>query len=399
MADFPNSEEWLTLQRDVRSAEMTQACEQADAALVANDVAGAVTAYTLAKGLMPDDPRVVALTPRIDAARTQLNAQATALADARAAIIGGDDQRAEHILTDYLTTHGDDLAVSQELQKVQSRRAEIAERDRAAKEHVENGQRALERKDYDSALLAFTAALQHQPGSKPAREGLSQVTKIKEQLSEERSRFDSALVAGNLAAAKASLTILRGMAPGSAMVVLAENDMAASKLQADADATAQKKADDALQARIDGLLAKMANPALTDDSLMPELQAVQADLQPSDPRRVAVQVGMVDRGERRLVVQRLQQLDAAVMAGSATDIRRIVAVDELAQRLARLATYDDLVFVSELGSFKRTDQSAESESTVRHALHVFPERLLRYQLEWTKASDGWRITAAKLEAP
>jgi len=397
LTDFPQDEGWLALRAQVDAQQGAEQLAAAEAAIAAGNLDQARAALAVAQKTLGETAETLALALRFDAQLTNANAREVALTQSRSSLAEGDTGRAESILAAYLAAHPDDGLIERELRTVRARRQEVEERSRAAAEQINNGQRAVQRRDYDSALLAYTAALQHDPGSQAARAGLAQVTELKDALASERKQFEAALVARDLDAAKASLATMRKLAPGSATVILAENEFQQSRLEQDATDKVRREAEAAMQARVDGLLKRIDDPTAANAELAAAVETVSADLPGDDARRGRLTAALAHRTARQQVAALLSRLDAAVVGGDATAIAALVADRSFASQLSQLHDWDGLIFVSSLADLTPVAGGATARLDIRHALRVFPERVLHYAVDLRQADGGWRITAATLD--
>ncbi len=397
LADFPQDPDWLALRAEVDASEGADHLATAEQALGAGDLDRARAALAAAQQAMGETPEVKALSARFDASLTNANAREVALTQSRASLAEGDITRAESILAAYLAAQPEDALIERELRAVRARRQEAEERHRAAAEQISNGQRAIERRDYDVALLAFTAALQHEPGSQAARQGLAQVTKLKEDLALERQRFDTALAARDLDAARTSLATMRKLAPGSATVVLAENEFQQSRLEQDAAEQQRRAAEAALTAKVEALRQRIDDPAASNADVTAAVTALSAELSAGDARREQLASALNLRIARQDVAALLVRLDAAVLQGETAQITAMIADTAMAERLGRLHTFDGLVFASSLTDLTSSPEGVMAQIAIRHAFSEYPEQVLHYRADMRKVADAWRIVAATLE--
>ena len=319
------------------------------------------------------------------------------LDEARSAINEGKPGKAEEALTVLAASLPDDEEVAKELRLARKQREEINARTQAVREQLANGERALERKDWDGAQLSFTAALQHDPGSTRASAGLATVNQVKETIAGLRDRFSAALRARDLVAAEKTLGELRTTAPGSAAVVLAEAELTNSKLVEDEQKKRQAELETRMSAQARGVLTVIEDPKSEIPAMEQALTQFLASAGADRPEKSELERRIEDRRQLKRVEANLGVLDQAVAAGDAAALAKVVVDKPFAEALAALHRYDGLVFSTRVDDFAREGKQGTLKVSIRHALAVFPERVLHYVFSLREESAGWVVAGAQLQ--
>ena len=191
-------------------------------ALQAQRYKDAVTAFTAAQQLNPNDPTVPTL---LQQAQNSLNNLQTALSQFRTALAAGNLPGAT---TAYNTAAGlapNDPAVVQagsDLQKAQTTAAAGSANFQA---QVTAGKNAMQAQRYQDAVTAFTAAQQLNPNDPTVPTLLQQAQNSLNNLQTALSQFRTALAAGKLTDATTAYNTAKGLAPNDPAVVKAGSDL------------------------------------------------------------------------------------------------------------------------------------------------------------------------------
>ena len=217
----------------------------------------AVTAFTAAQQLNPNDPTVPTL---LQQAQNSLNNLQTALSQFQTALASGNLPGAT---TAYNTAAGlapNDPAVvkaGSDLKNAQSNATSNAN----FQAQVTAGKNALQAQRYKDAVTAFTAAQQLNPNDPTVPQLLKQAQNSLNNLQTALSQFQTALASGNLPGATTAYNTAAGLAPNDPAVVKAGSDLknaqsnATSNANFQAQVTAGKnaRAGPALQRRRDSI--------------------------------------------------------------------------------------------------------------------------------------------------
>jgi tetratricopeptide (TPR) repeat protein/predicted Ser/Thr protein kinase len=392
----PDDSGWKTVAGEIDAARGAQSLARAKAAFDKGDLDAAGTFAAEASGLIKDSPELKKLLDAIKDKEGARKQHDRTLTEAENLLAGGDYAKAEELLNQLDADGSGDAAVGKALARAHAMRENAESIASAVRDHLRNADQAMERKDYDAALLAYTAAKQLDPKNAAATTGLTQVNGLKAHIDELRTAFDKALEGGDLAAAGQRLDDLRQQAPGSATLAVAENRLAAAKLsneQAKRDTEAREAK---LSAQAQTLLKRIDDPSQPLEGLERDAAALTGQL--GGDQRSLVDRRLEDRRQREVVVKELAALDAAVLARSGGGIGAAVDDRDFAAALAQLGGYDGLVFVSQLVDFVRQDaQTATAKVRIHHALKVYPARDLTYVYDLRRDGTAWRIAAAHLQ--
>ena len=392
-----DSTEWKRVLADIQRAQGENLLKQAEVAFAAGDPERAGRAAAEAQGLIPDSGPLKALVTRITSREGVAKQRQRVLDEARSAINEGKPGKAEEALTVLAASLPDDEEVAKELRLARKQREEINARTQAVREQLANGERALERKDWDGAQLSFTAALQHDPGSTRASAGLATVNQVKETIAGLRDRFSAALRARDLVAAEKTLGELRTTAPGSAAVVLAEAELTNSKLVEDEQKKRQAELETRMSAQARGVLTVIEDPKSEIPAMEQALTQFLASAGADRPEKSELERRIEDRRQLKRVEANLGVLDQAVAAGDAAALAKVVVDKPFAEALAALHRYDGLVFSTRVDDFAREGKQGTLKVSIRHALAVFPERVLHYVFSLREESAGWVVAGAQLQ--
>jgi len=396
---YSDSEEWKRVLGEIHRAHGENLLKQAETAFAAGDAERAGRAAAEAQGLISDSLPLKSLVTRITSREGVAKQRQRVLDEARSAIGEGKPAKAEETLAVLAASLPDDEEVAKELRLARTQREQTDARAQAVREQLANGERALERKDWDGAQLSFTAALQHDPGSTRASSGLAAVNKVKETIAALRDRFSAALRARDLVAAEATLADLRATAPGSAAVVLAEAEMTNSKLVEDEQKKRQAELETRMSAQARGVLTIIEDPKSEVPAMEHALTQFLASAGVNRPEKPELERRIEDRRQLKRIETNLGTLDKAVTAGDAVALATVVVDQPFAAALAALHRYDGLVFSTRVDDFARDGKQGTLKVSIRHALAVYPERVLHYVLSLREESAGWVIAGAQLQQP
>lgn len=388
---------WTALLADVERAHGEALIREAQAALEAGDTERAGRAAATAQGLLPDDAALRAVLGRIAEREGGAKQRARVLDEARAALREGRPEKAEEMLGALARELPADEEVAKELRLASRARAERDDRQKALRDQLEAGDKALERKDLDAAQLAFTAALQHDPSSQRATAGLTSVNRLKDEVAKVRERFSGALRGRDLATATTALDELRALVPNSATVVLAEAELANSKLAEEEQKRRLAETEARMSAQARTVLQVIEDPKADIPAMERALAGFLANAGADRPERADLERRIEDKRQLARVGAALEGLDRAVLAGDAAAVRAVVQDTGFADALLALSRYEGLVFASHATGFERDGAQAVLQVSIRHALKVYPERTLRYVWRLRQEAGGWVIVAAELQ--
>ncbi len=397
MQAAPQDATWQALGRELDAAQGNADLVRAETALAANDLDAATAALVSASRLLGNDERVKAAQAKLDSRSDGRRQVARILAEAERQLAEGNPARAEELLAPIVTADPANEAAGTVLRRARKMNEDFTARSTAVGERLAQGEDALARKDIDAALLHFTAAQQFDPKNPRAAAGLEQVTKTKGVLSTLREQFEKALRERNLAAAETSLKAMRGLAPGSPTLVLAENEFTNSRLVEETQAKVASDKEAAIAAQATALLAQIDDPGQSVPGLE---QAVAGFLDRSGanrPEKAALERKLEDRRSRAAITTRLAALDAAMAKGDDQAIAALVTDQAFTKTLGDLAHEPGLVFITSLVTCTRTNDTATTDVVVKHALAIYPERTLKITYTWTRGGGGWVISTASMQ--
>jgi hypothetical protein len=180
-------------------------------------------------------------------------------------------------------------------------------------------------------------------------------------------------------------------------VTLAQQDLAALKstLEQERKAAAEREARFSGEAK--AVSAKLDDPATTiaqGEELVKQFLATAGS---DRPEKALLLEKLEDRRTRSRIVTLLAGLDQAVAKRDQTAIQHAVDDADFAKALVALASYPGLVFESRLATCTRSGRTSTATVRIRHALAVFPERILTYRYDLRETDQGWVIAAAHLQ--
>ncbi len=395
----PGDADWTKLSAEIDADRGAILLKTAQDAFASGDIETAGGSAAAASALLHDSPELTKLLAQLkerEGARVQRD---RAVKEAENLLAAGEFAKAEDMLTPLAAQTPGDQGIDGALGRARAMRENAETIEKAVREQLTNANDALERKDYDGALLAFTAAKSFDHKNAPASDGLNRVNAIKQKISEMRNAFDQALTAKDLDAANARLAELRAIAPGSATLVVAENQLVASRLAEDQ----KRRQDEEHEAKVSGeakrLLDRIDDQGQDLSTLERDVAAFIAKAGGERPERALLDRRLEDRHQRAQVAKDLSALDASVVAKDAGAIAKSVADADFAQALVKLGTYKGLEFASTLIDFIRQEDKATAKVRIHHALAVFPARDLVYLYDLHRDDTGWRIVAAHLQSP
>ena len=211
-----------------------------------------------------------------------------------------------------------------------------------------------------------------------------------------RERFGTALKERNLIAAEKELTALRALVPDSATLVLAESELNNSRLVEDEAKKRQAELEAAMSSQARAVLLVIEDPKSDLAQMERALHAFLAEAGQNRPERADLEKRIEDRRQLKRVEAGLEALDQAMLAKDANGVRRVIKDDGFATALTQLQGYEGLVFATRIDDFIRHGAQAEARISLRHALAVFPERVLHYTFQWRQEDAGWVVTSATL---
>ena len=393
LANDPGNSAWTKVAAAIADARADRTLDALRQALQRNDLAAALTAQAQARAAMGETPALQALDGRVAALQTR----GRRIAQAESVLDNGDIATALAQLTALDQEQPNDPQVTGLLGRASALNARAEEIRKSVSEQLHNADLAIAQKDYDAALISYTAVKGMDPTSVAASTGLDRIAKIKSAISEERSLFDSDMASGDLAKATEQLAKLRDLAPGSPTLVVAEDQLSTAKLSTERSQRENDQREARIAADTQALLKRLADPK----EPLPGLEASAAALLPvmdgGNADRALIQTRLDDRRAHDQVGTLLARLDAAVLAGDRKTITTLVADSAFADQLADLHSYQGLVYESRLTDLQRHDQDATAQVSIRTAMALSPESTLKYSFDLHRDSDAtWQIVAAHL---
>jgi serine/threonine protein kinase len=396
---LPDDATWKKLSAEIDLAHGDALVKSARDAFTRGDLDAAGGAAAAASALVPESPELKDLIEKLKARGGAQKHRLSILAQADGLVASGSYVQAEELLARLGADNPGDQEVSSALARVRAQRETIESVLNAVREQLEHGRQAMERKDFDSALLAYTAAIQLDPKNMAAKEGLAGASAVKQRISEVSEAFERAVNAKDLAKAEERIKELQAIAPGSSALVLAQNRLATSRLAEEEQRRRNEEREAKLSGEAKRLLERIDDPKNNVAALEQETAAFLAQAGGERPERALLERRLEDHRQRIVVSDTLANLDGAVRAKDAAGIAKTVEEPAFAEALALLAAYPGLVFESSVADFMRQDRQATAKVRIRHALSVFPERVLTYAYDLRHSDAGWRITGAHLIDP
>jgi len=393
LANDPANPAWTAVAAAITAAHSDRTLEALRQALGRSDLPAALAAQAQARAALGETPALQALDQRVAA----LQARERRIAQAEGALDNGDVVTALAQLTALDQEQPNDPQVTGLLGRASALSARADEIRKSVLEQLHNADLAIAQKDYDAALISYTAVKGMDPTSVAASTGLDRIAKIKSAISEERSLFDADLASGDLAKATDQLAKLRDLAPGSPTLVVAEDQLSTAKMSTERSQRENDQREARIAADAQTLLKRLADPK----EPLPDLEASAAALLPvmdnGNADRALIQSRLDDRRAHDQVAGLLLRLDAAVVAGDKKTITSLVADSAFADQLVDLHSYQGLVYESRLSDLQRHDQDATAQVLIRTAMALSPESTLKYSFDLHRDSDAtWQIVAAHL---
>ena len=389
---------WAEMARALDTAEGRQALREAKDAFERGNVEFAGTAAAKAKALIPDDAELAGLLASIERLEGQRKQRDRVLLEADNLLTENQSGKAEELLIALAAQAPDDTQVANALRRAKAARERDDALQRAVTEQLGQGTAALGRNDLDSALLAFTAALQLDPKNEAAGAGLGTVRARKEAIDMVRKRIETAVQAGDLATATSELAVIERLAPGSPHAVLAASQVNAAKV---VEAQARAKAEGLereRQERAKGLAVKLDDLALPVEPIAGELEAFVAEAGADRAELPELRRRLDDRLSRDAAVALLAALDTAFAKRDAAALGALFAggpadgaqlVEFMAMAGARLTT--------KLNGFVRNGEVAVGTIALTHAMDEAPEEQLTVRWELRRRAEAWRIVNAVVD--
>jgi len=393
LANDPGNAEWTKVAAAVDAARADRTLDTLRQALQRNDLPAAITAQAQARAALGETPALQALDLRV----AVLQARAKRIVEAEGVLDNGDFAKALQLLTALDQEAPGDPQVTDLLGRATAVSARADEVHKSVLEQLHNADQAMAQKDYDAALISYTAVKGMDPTSVEASTGLDHIAKIKSTIADERSLFDKFLASGDLASATDQLAKLRELAPGSPTLVVAEDQLSTAKMSTERSQHENDLREAKLAADAQALLKRLADPK----EPLPGLEASAAALLPSmengNADRVLIENRLDDRRAHDQVLGLLGKLDAAVLAGDKKTITGLVSDAAFSDQLNDLHTYQGLVYETHLVDLQRHEQDATAQVSIRNAMALSPETTLKYSFDLHRDSDAnWQIVAAHL---
>jgi serine/threonine protein kinase len=393
---LPNDPAWSALRQELHEAQGKAVISQAEVALGKGDVVQANSAIAQAAILLPNDERVKQLQRQIETLTADNKKRSALLAEAETLLSEGNSEQVEQLLKPLVSANPADEMVLALVRRAKKLTDDSQARNKAVAERLQQGEEAMLRKDFDSALLHFTAAQQLEPKNERATKGLEDVTAAKSSLAQLREQFEAALKQRNLPEAQARLADMRVLAPGSSTLVLAENEFHNSKLVEENKAKAFADQQAAISAAAAALASLIDDEKQNTAQLAKAVNSFIAEHGEKHAQQAQLQTKLSDREQREIISAQLKALDQAVQQKNAAGMQAMVSDATFTQALKELSVMEGLVFESTLKKFTRTGDSAVVTVAIRHELRTFPERILMMQYNLARTDKGWRITQAAL---
>jgi Protein kinase domain len=394
---LPNDPAWSALRQELHEAQGKAVISQAETALAKGDVVQANSSIAQAAILLPNDERVKQLQSQIEALTLENKKRTGLLNEAETLLSEGNSAQVEQLLKPLADSNPNDEVVQALLRRAKKVTDDNNARSKAVIERLQQGEDALQRKDFDSALLHFTAAQQLDPKNERATKGLENVTNAKATLAHLREQFEFALKQRDLPTAQARLADMRALAPGSSTLVLAENEFHNSKLIEENKAKALADQQAAVAAAANSLAALLDDEKQDPAQLAKAVRAFITEHGEQPANKALLPQKLADREQREIVLSQLNKLDLAVRSKNNSGMRAVVSDNTFAQALSELSVMEGLLFESTLKTFTRSGDSATATVAIRHALRTFPERVLVMKYAMTRSDKDWRITQATLQ--
>ncbi|HYE07887.1 MAG TPA: protein kinase [Planctomycetota bacterium] len=391
----PDDQQWSELARDLDAREAEAAAEIAEKALDRGDDTAAETAVAKAESLAPQAPRTRTVAQRLAERVGRRRTRARGVEQVQSLLAEGQPERADEVVQQLASDFPEDPEIAGLAKRARKERDDAQARATAVREALDQGEQSLARLDLDAALLAFTAARQLDPKSARAADGLARVEQRKKAIAAVRTDFEAALAARDLAGAEKHLARLRSEAPGSAVLVIAENELANSRL---IEEDAKKKESE----RVARAAAQAAEAlAVIGDAKRPLADGQRAAddfarAWPDSAEVATLRRAVDDRTARDAVVAMLARLDAAVLAKDAATLTALVRDAEFSSRLAELMALDGLEYATIAGAFARDGESATIGVELRHALPTYPESILPATYRLRREQGAWVVVGADL---
>jgi predicted Ser/Thr protein kinase/tetratricopeptide (TPR) repeat protein len=395
LADTPTDADLGALQQRLDEHDGAALVAEAGAALARGDVAAAGAKAAAAQALVPEDPALAEMLAAIGRAGGAQEQLARTLAEIGNLAAEGKLGPAEELAQRIAAQHPENTDAAGALRRVRAARERQGAVARTVRQQLEVGDQAAGRRDWDAAQVAYLAVQGQDPESARASAGLAAVQAARTRIDAAVMAFQAALEARDLAGAEQAVTRIADEAPDSAPLRLAGEQLAASRLREYAARRDAEEAEARRSAAATAVLDLVDDPARSAHDRAAALAAFLAAHGADRPERAVIERRMADRDARDAVSGLLAVLDRQVTAGDAAGIRAQVADAGFAEALAALHGLGGCTFVTTLTSFERTDDQAIAAVAIRHALRVFPERVLPYRLDLVRTAGAWRIHAAR----
>ncbi len=398
LAHQPDDPDWRRTATAIDAAQGAALLLSVRQAIELGDIPTATADAAAAKKLIPSSPELATLLQRLEAHAKATSQRAADLERAENLLTAGDWAGALPILTRLDADQPGAREVTAALARARAAKATSENIGAAVHDQLANANHAMSQKDYDTALVGFTAVQQLEPQNAAAHDGLAAIGRIKDQIASERALLDAAVEKGDLAAAEAQLASRRGLAPLSAALAVAEQKVSQARLGNERARRAQEAREAKLSEAQRDLLARIDDPSQSLKDLAAAVATLTASWDPGRPERALLERRLADRAAHDDVAATLVDFDRAVMNADGRAVRAVVLDARFADALLRLKAYGGLVFASRLGSFERHGEDATAVVAITHALAVYPQRVLTYTFRLHRGDDAaWRIVAANLQ--
>src|SRR5262249_13834657 len=151
---------WKQVSADIDAARGAAALAVAQQAFDKGDLNAAGSAAAEASALLKDSPELAKLIAAIKDKEGAKKQRARTLAEAENLLAGGDWAKAQELLIKLESESPGEPEVAKASARAQAMQESAESIGKAVREQLANADQAMTRKDFDSALLAYTAAKQ-----------------------------------------------------------------------------------------------------------------------------------------------------------------------------------------------------------------------------------------------
>ncbi len=393
IAAHPDDPVLATLGKAVDQAEGSTSLNHARAALQTGDLTTAATHVEAARVLLgAGSTEAIELAQEIDRRLTHAR---TLLDEAKTHALAGRIAEAQIAVT-KARSEAPQFGGLSETEALVQREADRLAQTLAARDAARaTGEQALAANDLDRAETAFAEALRLDPTDGAATGGQRMCASKRAALTILAQRVNTAVKARDLAAARQALEPLLAQAPSLALTANAQKQVAVLSDELAAVKAAAEAKENQLVATAAALSDRARDLRVPLAHLERELADFLAEAGAKRPERAALEANIDRRRQREAVIDRLAQLDAAVLASNAAKIEKLVTDADLAASFTALGGQDGLVFASQLIDFQPHGEHATATIHLRTAMTSFPEATLTYTYDLVRTPDGWVVAAGR----